>query len=354
MFSPDVSDTSSLLLNAYSDMLKVRNYGSICSSLRISKPGDVDPTWLTAVRHRISMLDDAMDSFAAKHPDIFSDILYPFINYQTLFSAFAENCKSFKGKDEWIQALYALKEALSGAVAQTSRANQDFTDQYQAVSKIQPLLDQSIQAGWQELASEEQEMIKIATALGGLQQAVQDLSGELTASDIRNGKSYVQSSVTISYNIVMSAELSVPYLSFAALVFTVGYSVYDVLSNSEKIQKYWGEINDLENKSTAQAQAAAATKATIQMLGDLEKYFLSIDSSLPRISQMWKEEEQKIVDAVNALNAGADPKLHFDLQTMGIADKSWKSLFDIASRLKQPLTTGKPVTIDTNKPTVLA
>lgn len=350
MFSPDVNDASTLILDAYNDILSLRNYSSVCRSLQIGKPSkDLDPEWLIEVRNRVKMLSDAMGTYSQKESDIFSGILYPFINYQTLFSAFADQRKVIKGKDEWMQALTVLKNALSKAAKTTGEATDTFSSQYQNIEKIQPLLDQSIQKGWTELASEEQEMVKIATALGGLQQAVQNLSSNLTSSDIRNGKSYVQSTVTIAYGIVMTAELTVPYLSFASILFTVGSSVYDVISNSEKIQNYYKQITSLENQASAEAQAAAATKATIQVLSNLGKSFASIDAHLPRLQQMWQAEEQKIVDAMNAIDGGADPSLYFDIQTMNIAEAGWKSLFDLVEKVKQPIEVGKPVTVDPNK-----
>lgn len=349
MFCPDVNDTCQMLLNTFNDMLVLKNYANMCNSLQIGKPGDVDPVWLASVRNRVSMLSNSMSMFMSKYPDIFSGILYPFINYQSLFSSFAASRKQIVGKDQWLEALALLKNALGNAAAATTSANLLFQKQYQNVSNIQPLIDQSVQEGWNELASEEKEMVAIATALGALQQTVLDLSDDLTASDISDGQEYIQSTVEIAYDVIMDAEeASIPFLSFASILFTVGKSAYEVIQTSKEIQEDLNKIAELQDKATAEAQAAAGTKATLQVLYNLGKTFLSIQASLPRLAQMWKNEQQKIVDAINALNSGSEPNLVFDIQTMNIANATWTTLLNLVKVIQKPIATGKPVNIDTN------
>lgn len=350
MFCPDVNDTSEMLLSAFNEMLIVKNYAKMCNSLQIGKPGAVDPAWLASVRSRVSMLSNSMSIFMSKNPDIFSGILYPFINYQTLFSSFAASRKQIKGKDQWLSALTVLKEALGNAAATTNAATLQFQKQYQNVSNIQPLIDQSIQQGWNELASEEKEMVAIATALGALQEEVQNLSDSLTSSDISDGKDYVQSIVEIGFDLVMEAgEVSIPFLSFATILYTVGSSAYEVITGSQEIQEDFNKIAELQNQASAEAQAAAGTKATLQVLYNIGKTFLSIQASLPRLTQMWTQEQQKIVDAINALNSGSDPNLVFDIQTMSIANATWTRLLSLVQFFQTPLTVGETVTLNTNK-----
>jgi hypothetical protein len=346
MLSPDVVSSCQLLSDAYNQLLGVRKYANVCNSLFIGKPGEIDPQWLIAVRNRTGLLKDTMAEFSRDQPDITSSLLYPFINYQTLFSALADEKNSFKTAADWLPGLQSLKDAINQAITSTDSANQRFKKDYQAVSAMQPLLEASIQEGWSALADEEQQMVAIATAIGKLQQEIHDIGQDLTASDLRNGKSYVQSTVTIAYGVVMTAEMSIPFLSFAAVIFTIGSSVYDVITTSQTIQKDLDALTELQNTASAEAQAAAATKVTIQLLSTLEKSFLSIQNTLPAISQMWKAELEKINEVITALNSGSDPALYFDLQTIKIAEASWTTLFDLVQHIQAPIAVGKPVTVN--------
>ncbi|MCP5721747.1 hypothetical protein NL330_27190, partial [Klebsiella pneumoniae] len=78
-----------------------------------------------------------------------------------------------------------------------------------------------------------QAMVRIATEIGSLSQSIASLGANVTAAQLRAGKAYIQSMVTISYGVVMGATTSVPFLSFAGALFTVGYSAYSTISSAK-------------------------------------------------------------------------------------------------------------------------
>ncbi|AEY67470.1 hypothetical protein [Clostridium sp. BNL1100] len=351
MLSPNVNDTLDMLVEVYNDILEISSYGISCNSLVIGHVSE-DPEWLIAARDRTLKLRAVMNKFIQKKPDILSNILEPFINYQTLFKAFVDGSKDINTKEQWLEFLALLCDSLSAAIQKTDAANSQFTEAYDDINNYQFLLEESINEGWEELASEEQKIVKFAEALGKLEESVQNLGVNLTASDIRSGQSYIQSMATMAYGIIVGNMTAVPYLSFVSVIFTLGKSFYDVINTSDEIQNQLGEIVNLQNSISETAQAAAITKSVIQVLDNMVKSFLKISKSLPKLSLMWNGELTKVKNAIDAVHSGSDPKLLFDLQTIGISEASWETIVGFVDRIRKPVQTGDAVTINSADQTI--
>ena len=344
MLSPNVNTTMTMLTELYNEMLSVDQYGIQCNSLSI---GFVHPDlqWLITTRDRSSKLRDAMNGFMDKKPGIYADILYPFINYQTLFSAFAEASRNIKDKETWIEFLTPLRDSLSAAVTQTQSAGKEFSDAYRNVNALQNLLEMSVVDGWDALGNEEEIMTKIASQIGSLQTRIGNMGVNLTAADLRAGKSYTQTLLTMMYGIATSSVTSIPYLSFAGAIFTLGDSFYNIIKTSEEVRNDLDQLTELQTEATDAAQAAAVTKAVIQVLQKMLVDFIKL-CHLPQLSLMWKDELHKIESAIAAINSGSDPSKYFDLQTMKIAAASWGTLSDFVNHIRKPLLTDKSVTVN--------
>ena len=346
MLSPNVDDTVNLLTDTYKDFNSLTEYFVTCNALRIGHVSK-DPDWLIAARSRTDRLRSVMHDFINEKPEIFAETLTSFINYESLFSAFAAQSTVNKTADEWINYLAPLKAALEKNVVETKQSQNIFADAYKNVKNVEFLLEESIKTGWQELSDEEQQMTKLATAIGALSQKVSDLGVEVSSAQLRAGKAYIQSTVTILYGVVMGTVTSVPFLSFAGALFTIGYSAFETIQSAKDIQADLDHLTELQNDATQVAQAAAITKAVLQLLYEMSEEFLRLDDKLPALSKVWQGELDKLNEVLAALKSGSDPALLFDLESIKIAAASWGSIVDFVKIISKPPITGKSVIINT-------
>ena len=351
MLSPNIDSMLDMLAGVYSDIRGVSDYASTCNSFVVGHVAS-DPEWLSSVRSRSGMLRDVMNGFMQQKPDIMANIIVSIINYQSLFAAFSAQRNDIQSSDQWLALLETLRTTASDSLNTTNSADTAFKQAYTDVSNTVFLLDESINEGWQALSSEEAAMTRIAEAIGQLGQSIASLGADVTSANIRAGKTYIQSMVKMAYSVVMETVSSVPYLTIASGFLSIGEGIYNTLKNAADVQKQLDELTTLQKEATETAQATAITKAVLQQLNDLEKSFLSLDSSLPSLALMWQDEIDKLTSAIDAINAGSDPSLLFDLQTTEIAAASWQTIADFADKMRQPPLTGDSILINCEDNTI--
>lgn len=351
MLSPNIDSTLDMLAEVYNDIRGVSDYAYTCNSFVVGHVTS-DPEWLPSVRSRTESLRDVMNDFMQQKPGILSGIIVSFVNYQSLFSAFADNSSLIKMNDQWLEFLETLRTSATDSMNTTNSANTAFTEAYKEVSNTVFLLDDSINKGWQALSSEEAAMTRIAEAIGALSQSIASLGADVTSADIRAEKTYIQSMVKMAYSVVMETVSSVPYLTIATGLLSIGEGMYNTLTNAADVQKQLDELTGLQNEASEAAQAAAITKAVLQQLNELEKSFLSLNSSLPALALMWQDEVDKLTSAIDAIYAGANPSLLFDLQTMEIAAASWQTIANFANVIRQPPLVGDSILINSEDNTI--
>jgi len=322
MLSPDVTNTKNLLSNAFFEMQHILGYAHTANNLFVGylKP---DPDWLPAVRSRIGLLSKAGSEMTIEYPDIWSPILVAFINYTTIFSGLKNKRLT---ADKWIQLLKTVETELNTCISATKSSIQKMETRFDAFKNIQPLLAKSIEEGWEALSDEEQQMIKIVQALTRLQDEMMSLESKLTSDAISGGTSAVKSTATILYGLVTAAEVSIPFLSVAALVFTVGKTFYDIISTTDAINNIVWEIGDLQLEASQEAQALAGTKMVLQTLYNLELRFESLRDYLPGIEQMWAGELGKVQAVIEALESGVDPDTYMEIQSLPMACSIWSEV----------------------------
>ena len=308
-----------------------------------------DPDWLISVRSRIGMLSDAGASWMNEKPELWSKILLQFINYSTNFGGLADQLA--KGNLTTNQIITLLNEVLldqlTTAVNETVEAQNGIETQQAKFANIQPLLEASIQEGWQELANEEKQMIKIATELMHLQDLVESLEEKVTSGIISSNKSIISSSVSTVYKLVTTTGSSFSFLSMATSAITVGKMYYDIISNTNKAAETLQQIAKLQVEASEEAQAVAATKIVLQLLYNLEKSFLAIQDVIPQIVAMWQTEKNKVKSVIQALEAGADPKTYFDILTVPTANSNWQAISKFSSEIPTLVEmTGTPVVLN--------
>mgnify|MGYP000005539950 CR=1 FL=1 len=351
MLSPNIDTALDMLTDVYKDFANISSYDATCNSLVIGHVAK-DPEWLTSVRSRSSELKNVMNEFVEQKPKMLADILTSFINYRSTIAAVASNRKSISTAQQWLEFLKPLKATLVNNVAIASSAQTAFTQAYGKTKDVEYLIDESIQDGWAALSNEEQAMVKIADQIGSLTANIENLGADVSAAQLRAGKAYIQSTVTIAYGVVMGTATSVPFLSFAGALFTIGYSAYDTITSAQEVQDDLDQLTKLQNEATDAAQAAAITKATIQVLSNMSEEFLKIDDHLPALALLWQDELDKVSELINALQSGSNPALLYDLQTIEVAAASWNTIADFAKQISSPPQIGTPVLINTLDSTI--
>lgn len=349
MFAPEVNSVGDDFADAYSNIVKVDSFSYATMNTTVGRLSP-DPDWLGSVRTRLAMLSAASQGWQQDRPNIWSKVLLPFADYASTFSAFAGAVDKFgDNKDLWIQALDQLAGELQKSYTMTKAAESAFTSHIKDIQNIEPLLNQTIDTAWNELASEEQQMIQLASQITHLQDQVDQLQDSITNAEISTGKGYVQSVVSISYTLVTSAGVEIPYLAIAGLVLTVGKMAYDLIVTDKEIADTINQIVDLRVKASETAQAAAMTKSIIQLITSLDNSLVSTQSKLPAFYTMWSNERGKILQAKNAIQSGSDPSLMVDLATMPAAAATWNQLAGYVPKLSQVPEQGKPVSLTTTR-----
>jgi hypothetical protein len=349
MLCPNVITVCDELAQSYSTITKVDAFAYACMNTLIGKLSP-DPDWLGPVRNQLALLSSSGAEWQQKKPTIWAPLLTQYTSYYTLFSGFAEVARQIgNDKDAWLQALGQLSTSLATAQNASKAAEGQFVLQINNLNNVRQVFDTSLNKAWAALANEEQAMIDLAAQVTALQDKVNALEENLNSAEISTGKSYIQSAVTISYTLVSTAGVEVPYLSIAGLVFTVGKLAYDLIVTDKEIAETIDKIVELRNKASQEAQAAAMSKAIIQLIDNFDKNLLDVQHQLPALSTMWAGEREKVDEAINALRAGAIPTQMLELVSMPSAAATWKTLANFATQLTQMVEQGKPVTITTSK-----
>ncbi|XYH97860.1 hypothetical protein ACMHYB_60600 [Sorangium sp. So ce1128] len=349
MLSPTIFSVQELLIQGFNEILRIDGYAITTQNTFVGKLAS-DPVWLTPVRSRIAMLAAAGASWTAERPDIWAGVLVPFVDYAAAFGGVAG--KAPQTAAAWIELLQqVLIPELDKAVSGTRAADASLQAHHRKFKSIQPLLADSINQGWQALADEEQQMVKIAAELSHLQDMIAQLQSSITSTDISTGKGVVQSTVTMLYNVATGTAASFSFLSMAGAAFTVGKTFYDIIQGTSEITDTLKQIAVLQLQASEEAQAAAGTKLVLQVLYDLELRFGAITDILPQIVNMWSSERDKIQAVIEALQSGADPATYFELATISVADSNWQAIKRFALQLRDAQTTaGPPVTLDPQQP----
>jgi hypothetical protein len=349
MLSPDVITVSADLANAYSEIVNVNRFTFASMNILVGKLSP-DPDWLAPVRQRIGMLSETSAEWQKQEPEIWVGTLQPFVDYSTLFQGVSETSKKFGNDPQtWINALQGLQAGLDQALAKTTLASNAFTSQIQHLGNVESLLNESLDTAWQELANEEQEMVKLASEITHLQDQLDQLQSSITSAEISSGQSYIKTAVTISYTLVKTAGAEIPYLSILSELYTIGKMAYDLIVTDKQIAETIDKIVKLRVKASEEAQAAAMTKAVIQLINRLDKSIAAMVTRLGPFSTMWSSERSKIDAVIEAINAGAEPRYMTELVSMPSALASWQQLAQTAQTiLTEYPEQGTPVTITTS------
>jgi hypothetical protein len=353
MLCPPSELADSLLTQAFGEILNLDSYSAATQDLMIGTLPK-EPAWLPSVRSRVGMLKEAGSSWIQDKPTIWGSILLQFPDYASAVAGVAamQASGSLTTAKQWIEVMEStLLPQLTRAVAANEEATSQLRASFVKFQEVQPLLRESIEAGWAELASEERQMTAIASQLTHLQDLAASLEESITSGEISSGQSVITTSVKTIYNIAMEAGESFSFLSMAASAYTVGKTYYDIITKTFEVDETLKEIAKLQLEASAEAQAAAGTKIVLNLLYELQLAFASITEVMPYVTTMWRTEREKVKTVVEALHAGANPSEYLELVTFQTASANWQNIAAFAQRLPTLASeTGPPVVLDPQNP----
>lgn len=353
MLCPPPELARSLLTQAFNETLSLDSYSATTQDLQIGKLPK-DPAWLAAVRSQVAMLASAGASWIKEKPSIWGSILLQFPDYASAFEGVAQMqaAGALSTGKQWVEVLEnTLTPQLSQAIAANEEATSHLRSQLQAFQSVQPLLRESIEAGWNALGEEERQMTAIAAQLTHLQDLLASLEESITSGEISSGQSIITTTVKTVYNIATEVGESFSFLSMAASAFTVGKTYYDIITKTFEIGETLQEIGKLQLEASAEAQAAAGTKIALNLLYELELAFARIVDVMPQITTMWRTEREKVKSAIAALNAGTNPADYLELITFPTANANWQQISALAQAIPSLKSeTGPPVVLDPQHP----
>lgn len=346
MLAPNVMHVKDQLAAAQQTINKVDAFAYASMNTSIGKLSP-DPDWLQQVREQLKFLSGTGQQWQLAKPNIWAPIFTQFKNYASLFSTFADSAKEF-GDDSgvWVEVLEQLKTALGTGENISRVAEGAFKVKISDLDNVRRVMTTSLNTAWRELGVEENRMIELATLVTSLQDQVNRLQEELNTTGIDGGKSYMSSTVSITYTLVSTVGVEVPYLSIASLIFSTSKLFYDVIVSNTKIKETIDKVVDARNEMSSAAQAAAMTKAVIQLIDNFDKSLLAVQTKLPDLSEMWKAEKLKVMQAISALNSGAKPQTLAQSSMKGAA-ATWTRLSEFATKLSHASEQGGhiPITV---------
>ncbi len=349
MFAPSINTAMNRLTDGYTSILSLDGFSATVNNLAIVKL-DPDPDWLPAVRDEIDTLRANAGHWFDIRSDVWAPVLVNFYDYSSTFQGFvAATGRSTLDKAQWLQLLQqALLSTLDKCVASARASVSSMENVRAAFSVVLPAIDKSIQQGWSALGSEEQDMLKLAQEIGNLHAIAQSYSAKLTSDTISGGKSYVQSTISLTYAAVAAGSAAtIPILGIASAVFAIGKTFYDLIEDNQQLIDTMERIAQLQQQLSADAVRLALTKATLQVLYQLEATYLASKDALPALVDLWVLEQTKVQDAINAIQAGAKPDMYLDLLTLKPAQTNWLEITKFVSQLQQiDVQMGAPVVLD--------
>ena len=318
-------------------------YASINTSIGKLSP---DPDWLQGIRDQLKLLSGTGQQWQLEKPNIWAPLLTQFTNYSSLFSSFADSVGEIgNDREVWLEVLDQLKTALSRGENLSRAAEGAFKVKISDLDNVRKVMSSSLDHAWRQLGAEENRMIELATLVTSLQDQVNRLKDELNTTGIDGGKNYMSSTVSITYTIVSTAGVEVPILSIASLIFSTGKLFYDVIVSDAKIKETIDKVVDARNQMSSAAQAAAMTKAVIQLIDNFDKSLGRVQTKLPDMSEMWKSEKVKVMDAISALNQGAKPQTVAQT-SMRAAAATWNRLSEFVTKLSRASEQGEHIPIN--------
>jgi hypothetical protein len=349
MLAPNVNPVMDNLARSYSTITRVDAFAHAAMNSAIGKLSP-DPDWLGPIRQELTLLNDAGAQWQLKKPTLWAPLLTQFPDYASLFSGFAAVSNEVgNDKEAWIKLLSELSQSLVRATNASRAAEREFTLQVNNLNNVQTVFDSSLKKAWTALASEEEAMVAMAEQIGALQERVGTLAADMSAGAISSGKSLIQSTVTITYAVLIAASVSVPYLTIAGMLFTIGKGAYDLIVTDQKIHDAIDKITELRVAMSEEAQAAAMSKAIVQLITAFDITLAAVGRQLPALSEMWTAENQKVQGTIHALQAGAVPRDMIELVSMPSAAATWNSLAGFVTKLLATPAMGRPVTLTTAK-----
>ncbi len=355
MLAPDVNDTQDKLTDAYSNIVGMDGFALSCDSISIATLPD-EPSWLPAVAVEVQQLDAAADAWQLQRASVWAPVILAFEDYYAMFSGVAglspttNNDAGF-----WIKLLgETLLPQVNQSLAATQASDQLLKQCMNAFSVVLPAMNASIAQGWDALADEEQQMLQLTEQLGELVESVQALGATLTSDGIASDKAIAQSAVSLLYEVGSAGlEATLPVAGVAMAVISIGQSFYSLIADDNQLISDMNQINATKEQLSEDALGVALTKSTLQTLYRLEGQFLVLRDALPALVDLWVTQQAKTQDAIDALQAGAQPDQYLDLLTLPQALAAWTSINTFVTQLaKTDIGVGEPVTIDIAAATV--
>jgi hypothetical protein len=350
MLAPDLNATLDDLAGAFSTIKRVDAfaYASMNTQIGVLSP---DPDWLGSVRKELELLSAAGAQWQQDKPSVLAPTLTAFSHYSTLFPAISDAIQASRNDSSAVvDLLDQLSITLGNARESALAAERLFAQRVGLLNNIQQVFSTSIDKAWGALAKEEDQMIELAVQVTRLQDRLNSLQESINSAEIDSGKAYVQSSLSIYYTLAIAGG-DIPYLTIAGLVYTVGKLAYDVIVTDQQIKDTIRKIVETRIQMSEAAQAAAFSKAIIQLIDHFDKALLAVERKMPPFSQMWADQQRSVEAMQDDIRAGIKPGSMFNIRTMPIAAEAWRKIAEFARKLPLTIQQGKPIILSTSPET---
>lgn len=359
MLAPNYDDAVARLTDAFAGTTALTTFAQTTSNIAILNLS-TEPTWLGPVKTEVALLQKLCTGWLTDAPGVLAPILVAVLDYGPQVQALAKQAgpnPDALTPEQWIALLGTLQTVIADSLSKTTAARDLMNGHLNAIGAQLPAIDAAIQAGWDALGDEEEAMTKVATAMGTFIGKVQDLGADISSAEIDGGRDYLANNVDYIYSGIAEggAEVSIPVVGLAIAIFSIGKTFYDMIKDDDELIEDMDQINDLQAELSEDALQVTLTKSTLQTLYTLQEQFLETHDAIPELIDMWQAQSDRVDDAIDAIQAGADPALYLDIKTLAAAATIWGQLTDYGQKLANfQAHNGPPVTIDIGLKTITA
>jgi hypothetical protein len=236
----------------------------------------------------------------------------------------------------WSKTLGVLRAATSGHSDALRQVAAELASQQNNFQTASDRLDGALALAHQQMGAEEADIAALEVKLQSLFDRLQSLGASISSNDMATEQKVVSTVVSITYEIAVAGETAIPYLSVASVLFSIGNSVYTLVSTDEQIAALLDEVTVDMRQLSADARLLAMTRVLVGCISSLLHAYTAAMQWAPRLNSYWDAETGKFDELLEALRQGSTSGLT-DLASLGVADTIWQQLAKTANTMVAPL-----------------
>ncbi len=337
MLSPDPEDTLEELAEVATRWARLNAFTGALLGASIQEL-DPEPPWLVSAREALSKNRGAGERWFEASPEVVSALVSPYIAFAATFKAFSElapvGSNTQENRDTLLELLGGLRGEIQTALESIDAGNRKLDGVVALFGEDHGAMVAAVGVATAAHEQEHEAIAEASAKIAALEEKISGLSEAIGAADLAAGKTFLETEVDLIFEIV-AGEIAIPFIGIGLALLSIGTDLVEVILKSGEIDEALNELHDVLIEQAEDIQAVSAIHTVLQVLNRLNEQYVLAAERGPHIKVLWTTFDQRLGDMQEALQAGADPTLMIDLQSLPKAAKVWEYLARAAKHLLQ-------------------